>query len=235
MAITVVQSANAQNGLAQTFNTVFSSGPTQGNLLVALSWHDENLTDVEGISSSGWVRMATSVFDLSGFAYRASIWAKFAGAGESSTIAWDLGEANRRAHGWGVEISGVAFFELQTVDAADSVDAERDPAGTTLQVGPIEIPNNLIGLVICGTNNSSPTEPNWGADADVTDIGTGLNANFRSSGIGYVEGSGQTISPTATWGSTRQATSILAVLGIPPPSSNLLKGSSFQVWPAATP
>lgn len=232
---TIVQHANANNGLAQTFNTVFSGGPVEGNLLVALSWHDE-LAELESISSSGWLRQATAVFDLSGFDYRASVWAKFAGAGESSTIAWDLGEVNRRAHGWGAEISGVAFTELAAEDAADSVSAERDPAGTTLQVGPITVPQDLIAIAICGCNNSSATEPNWSADSDITDIGTGLNVNFRSTGIGFADGIEQTISPTATWGSGRQATQILAVLGVPPPvpPSSIVKAlSSFQVRAAS--
>ena len=230
---TIVQHANANNGLAQTFNTVFSGGPVEGNLLVALSWHDE-LADLEGISSSGWLRQATAVFDLGGFDYRASVWAKFAGAGESSTIAWDLGEINRRAHGWGAEISGVGFTELDAVDAADSVSAERDPAVTTLQVGPITVPQDMLAIAISGLNNSSATEPNWSADADITDIGTGLNVNFRSTGIGFADGIEQTISPTATWGSSRQGTQILAVLGVPPPASILKALSSFQVTPASS-
>ena len=232
---TIVQHANSNNGLAQTFNTVFSGGPVEGNLLVALSWHDEG-SDIEAITSSGWLRQATQVFDLGATAFRASVWAKFAGASESSTIAWDLGEVNKRCHGWGVEISGVGFVELAAEDAADSVGAERDPAGTTLQVGPITVPQGMFAIAISGLNNSSTIEPNWSADADITDIGTGLNVNFRSTGIGFADGIEQTISPTATWGSSRQGTQILAVLGVPPPvpPSSILKAlSSFQVTPAA--
>ena len=233
MAVTIEQSANSTNTLAQTFNTVFSSGPTEGNLLVALLWHDELSTDVEDLTSSGWERQATSVFDLGGFDYRASIWAKFAGAGESSTVAWDLGEVNRRAHGWAVEISSAPFSELEAEDTADSVDAETDPAGTSNQVdSAIAFIQGQLAFAICGTTNTSATEPNWAADPAVTDIGTGLSSNFRATGIGFAEDPGS-IQPTATWGTSRQATQIVAVIGIPPPASLALKGSNFHVTPAS--
>ena len=233
MAIAVVQSASGTNGLAQTWNVTLGVAPTEGNLLVCLQFHDESAGDVENLPGSGYTRLNTAAYTMSGFSYRVSVFAKFAGAAEPTATLFDNGEANRRAHGWVAEFSGVAFSTLQATDTADEVDANRDPAGTTLQVGPITIPANLIGVVICGTNNSSATEPNWSADSDITDIGTGLNSNFRATGIGWVEGAGQTISPTATWGSSRQADSILVVVGVPPPGSTVLKGSSFRVTPAS--
>lgn len=233
MSISVVQHANANNGLAATFNVILGATPTEGNLLVCLSFHDESAGDVENDPGSGYTRLNTAGWDLSGFTYRPSVFAKIAGAGESATTQFDFNEVNRRGHGWVVEFSGQLFTTLQARDTADEVNAERDPAGTTLQVGPITIPAGLIGVVISGTNNSSATEPNWSADPDITDIGTGLNVNFRSSGIGWVDGADQTISPTATWGSTRQGAQILVVVGVPPPGSTVLKGSSFRVSPAS--
>ena len=229
---TIVQNAVAQNGLAQTFNVILGAGPTEGNLLVGLSFHDESAGDVEN-APSGYTRLATFGSDLAGLTYRCSVFGKFAGAGESATTQFDFGEVNRRGHAYMVEMSGVTFTTLQGTDAAPFVGAERDPAGTTLQVGPIEIPAALIGFAICGTNNSSSTPPNWSADLDMTDI-QNLNVNFRSTGSSFVDGSDQIISPTATWGSSRQAVQILAVIGIPPPGSTALKGSSFRVTPASS-
>ncbi len=229
---TIVQNAVGNNGLAQTFNVILGAAPTEGNLLVGLSFHDESAGDVEGLPGSGYTRLATFGSDLSGFTYRASCFAKFAGAGESATTQFDFGEVNRRGHAYMVELSGVLFTTLQATDAAPNVGAERDPAGTTLQVGPIEIPTGLIGFAINGTNNSSTVTPKWATDPDVTDI-QNFNVNFRSTGCGFVDGAGQTISPTCTWGSSRQAVQMLAVIGIPPPGSIALKGSSFRVTPAS--
>lgn len=231
MSISVVQSASAQNGLAQTFNVTLGAPPTEGNLLVCLSFHDESAGDVEGLPGSGYTRLATAGYALPAVIYRVSVFAKFAGAAESASTLFDFGEVNRRGHGWAVEFTGQLFTNLQATDTADKVDAERDPAGTSLQVGPITIPASLIGVAICGLIGTSATEPNWSGDPDVTDIGTGLSANFRASGIGWVEGSDQTISPTATWGSNRQGDQILAIVGVAPPGSTLLKGSTFRVTP----
>jgi hypothetical protein len=232
MAISEVQSAIAQNGLAQTFNVVLGAAPTEGNLLVAMYWHDRSAGDVENNPGSGYTRLNTVGYDLSGFTYQASVFAKFAGAGESATTLFDFGEVNRRGHGHMVEFTGQIFTSLQSADTAEKVDAERDPAGTTLQVGPITIPTNLLAIAINGTNNSSPTAPNWSAESELTDI-INLNANFRATGSAWAEGTGQTISPVCTWGSSRQATQILAIIGVPPPGSTVLKGSSFRVTPAS--
>lgn len=229
----IVQSAKGQNGLAQTFNVILGAGPAEGNLLIGLTWHDESAGDVEN-APSGYTRLATFGSDLSGFTYRGSVFGKFAGPAESQTTQFDFGEVNRRGHGYMVELSGVVFTTLQGTDAAGFVGAERDPAGTTLQVGPVTIDAGLIGFAIHGNNGTSPTLPNWSADSDMTDIGTGQSVNFRSTGISFVDGSDQTISPTCTWGTNRQGVQILAVIGIPPPGSTALKGSSFRVTPASS-
>jgi hypothetical protein len=233
MSISVVQHANATNGLATTWNVILGAGPTEGNLLIGLTWHDESAGDAE-VAPSGYTRLATFNSFLGAFSYRASVWGKFAGPAESTTTQFNNGEVNRRAHGWMVEFSGVLFSTLHGTDLAPSVGAERDPAGTSLQVGPIEIPAALLGIAISGVDGTSPSaKPNWTADPDMTDIGIGLSVNFVASGISFVEGAGQTISPTATWSSNRRGVQILAVVGVPPPGSTVLKGSSFRVTPAS--
>lgn len=228
---TVVQDTKNTNTLAQTFNNTLGGTPAQGNLLVAFLFHDENSTDVASLTSSGWLRMATASADLGGIVYRISIWAKFAGASESTTIAWDLGEVNRRAHGYVAEYSGSEVTALNAEDGATFVQGERDPAGTSLQVdSPIEIGNGQLGITMIGCAGTSPTTPSWASE--VTEHEDWSN-NFRASAIGYTDPA-VTIQPTATWGTNRTAIEISVALGEPPPSTKCLTGSTFRVTPASS-
>lgn len=227
---TVVQDTKNTNSLAQTFNNTYGATPTEGNLLVAWIFHDENLDDVADLTSSGWTRMATVEATLSGLDYRISLWAKFAGSSESTTVAWDLGEANRRAHGYAVEFSDVQVTELNAEDAAVFVSGAETSVGTSNQVDDsIEIQAGQLGLAMVGLNGTSPTTPSWASE--VTEHEDWSN-NFRASAVGYVD-PGATVQPTATWGSNRHSLQMVVALGVPPPVSKALKRSSFTVTKAA--
>lgn len=235
MAISVVQSAKSNNGLAQTFNTVFSSAPTEGNLLIAALRHDETSADIADLTSSGWTRMQTVLFSAFSPDYRLSVWAKFAGAGESSTIAWDIGEVNRRSHGWGVEISGAAFSTLPTEDTADEVNGDETVASGSNQVdNSIDVPEDLLAFCIVGMIGTiTGGTVSW--DSGVTTIDD-YSANFNGSGVGVIEGP-VTVQPTVTWTGNRQSFHALIIVGEPPPpvpESAVLRGSSFQVRPASS-
>lgn len=237
MAATVVQANVATNGLAQTFNNTYTGGPVEGNLLVACIWHDESTpgSDIATLTSSGWTRMFTHAAMLGSFSYRMSVFAKFAGAGESTTVAWNLGEVNRRTHGYAVEFSGTGVVELPAADAADFVFHDGTTAGTSNQVdNSIEIPDGVLGFTLIGLSQNSTVRPSWASEVTkILDSAT----NFKGSAIGYTDPV-VTIQPTATWGTSRTNEQATALIGVPPPippSTKLLARSSFQVWPAATP
>lgn len=222
----VVQDTKNQNGLAQTFNNTFSATPTEGNLLLAFIFHDETMSDIADLTSSGWRRLGTAVGELSGTDYRISVWGKFAGASESTTVAWDIGEVNRRAHGYAVEYQDAPLTVLPAEDAAAVVTGINGvTAGTSNQVDdPIDIGNGQFGVAMVGTAGSSPTPPSWASEVTENED---WNINFRSTAIGFIDPS-VTVQPTATWGSNR--TNMQAVFALGAASVPLvLKGrSSFQ-------
>lgn len=231
MAITIDQTAFATNTLAQTFNVVYGATPTEGDLLVAFLWHDETSADIADLTSGGWIRMGT--FLAAGLTpdFRISVWAKFAGASEPTTVAFDIGEVNRRVHGWAIEISGFLFDTLQAEDTADQVDNEETIAGISNQVdAALTIPAGVIAVAMIGMTGTI-TDPSVSWDSGVTTIAD-ASANFRGSGIGYLEGS-DTQQPTASWTGSRTNAHLFIIVGVPPPSSKLLTGSSFQIRPAS--
>lgn len=227
MAAVVEQSTKASNGLSQTFNITFSPAPTEGNLLVAFLFHDEASADIATITSSGWTRMATVVYTLSSFDYRLHVYAKFAGASESTTVAVDLGEPNRRTHGWAVEFSGSEVTELNAEDAATQVSTDNGTvASTSNQVDdPIDIGAGQLGLAIAGTTSSSTVPPSWASE--ITNIDN-WNSNFKATGIGYADPPAVGIQPSASWNTTRQNVQLCIALGVPPPMSTVLAGSTFR-------
>jgi hypothetical protein len=232
MALTVVQDTKNTNGLAQTFANTYSVTPTEGNLLAAFLWHDETVADIATLTSSGWTRMATAVTTLGGFDYRLHIYAKFAGAAESTTVGWDLGEVNRRTHGYAVEYSSSGVTELNAEDAATKVTGDNGgAAATSNQVDEaIIIAGGQIALAICGTTNTSATAPSWASEITTNE---NWSNNFKASGIGYADGGAGSIQPTATWGSNRTNFHMVVALGLPPTTSKLKAGSTFRALKVA--
>lgn len=230
MATTVVQDTKSTQGLAQTLTITFSSGPTEGNLLLCWTWHDETGHNVS-MSSSGWTRMATYVSTLSGFSYRITLWAKFAGASESTTISVDLGEVNRRAHGYGVELSGTGVTQLNEADAAVNVTGNNGgAAGTSNQVtSSIDIVNGQIAVALCGLNGTSASAPTWASEITMHE---NWSNNFRASGVGYADPPG-TLQPTSTWGTNRNNMQMVVALGEPPAGSKVKAGSTFRALKVA--
>ncbi len=222
----IVQSATSSNGLAVTFNTIFGVTPTEGNFLVAWIWHDEVSTDIEELTSSGWVRMGTFAAALAATVYRLSVYAKFAGAAESTTVAWDLNEVNRRAIGFVSEFQDVPLTELPAVDAAAISSNSIDAGGTSNQVDDaIDVGSGQLGLVMVGLNGTSPTEPSWATEVTfIRDSST----NFRCATIGFVDPAA-TVQPDAAWGTTRFSNHAIFVLGDATVPLIIKARSSFQI------
>lgn len=204
MAIAHVQSVVSTNTLAQTFNSIYGSGPTNGNLLVACLFHDETLQDVASLTSSGWTRQGT--FDATTLTTdgRQSIWAKIAGAAESQTVAWDIGEVNRRAHGYALEFSG--FIEsIANLDGATLSGGENNVGGSSIQVAASvsgRVDSLLIGLG--GGWGSGLSAFSWNSSL-TTQIQS--SANFRGSAVGWKEGSA-TDQPTLSWTGNRERSAV---------------------------
>ena len=199
MAIAHVQSVVSTNTLAQTFNTVFGVGPTDGNLMVACLFHDEVSQDISNLTSAGWVRAAT--FDATTLSPdgRQSVYCKLAGAAETQTVSWDLGEVNRRAHGYALEFSG--FIELvPDLDAAAFSGGEDNTSGSSIQVGAsVSVRVNGLGIAIGG---------GWGSGLSAFSYDSGLTTqiqsalNFRGSAVGWIEGA-NALQPTLSWTGNR--------------------------------
>lgn len=223
---TVEQDTKASNGLSQTFSNTYSSGPTEGNLLIAFLFHDETLTDVSDLTSSGWSRLGTAVETLGGIDYRISVYGKFAGASESTTVSWDLGEVNRRAHAYAVEFSGSPLVAIPAEDAAASETNGEDPATTSNQLAAsIRVGGGQFGLAMVGVTNSSSTPPSWASE--VTQIDN-WNSNFKATAIGYVDPTAE-VQPTATWNTSRTNMQTVFVLGEPTLPLKIKARSSFQI------
>lgn len=194
MAIAHVQSSTSTNGLAKTFNSTYGVTPTLGNLLVACLFYDETLQDAAALTSAGWTRAAT--FDAATLTPdgRQSVYAKIAGAAESTTVAWDLGEVNRRAHGYALEFSG--FVEaIPDLDGATFVSGENAAAGTSIQVSSsLALKVNALGIAIGGAWNSV-SGISWDSGLANPISNT---ANFRGSAVGWIEGA-NTLQPTVSW------------------------------------
>ena len=216
MAIAHVQSTVSTNTLAQTFNTVFGVAPTNLNLLVAAIFHDETLQDVSAITSGGWTKQAT--FDATTLTPdgRQSIFAKIAGVAESQTVAWDIGEVNRRAHGYCIEFSG--FIEsIADLDAATLSGGENSANGSSIQTGAaINIRTDGLGIAIGG---------GWGSGLSAFSYDSGLTTqiqsavNFRGSAaggselaqesLGWIEAGGS-LQPTLSWTGSRPRSVLFA-------------------------
>ncbi len=237
MAITIEQNQRGTNGTAQTFNVIFSPAPTEDNLLIATLGHDETSADISDLTSSGWRRLNTFGAVAPAPDLRMSAWAKFAGAAEPTTVAFDLGEVNRRAHGRLLEISGHLFTELPVENTADQVTGEDGSAVSSNQVdSSLVIAAELVGIIhIYMLGNITDPSVSW--DEGVTIVDDWSN-NFRGSAIGYLEGEA-TAQPTASWTGATPVAHQFVLSGVgsepppPPPTSNVLKGSSFQVRRAA--
>jgi hypothetical protein len=231
MAVTVEQDTKSTQGLGQTLTITYSSGPTEGNLLLAWAWHDETGDNVS-MSSSGWTEMATTTASLGGFTYRITLWAKWAGASESTTISIDLGETNRRAHGYGVELSGHGVTELPAALGATFVSGDNGGStGTSNQVDDaIEIQSGQIGVALCGLNGTSASAPTWASEITMNE---NWSNNFRASGIGYTENGAGSIQPTSTWGTSRHNLQMVVALGVPPAVSKVLAGSTMRALKVA--
>ena len=223
---TVVQDAKATNGLAQTFNIIYGGTPVEGNFLVAFLFHDETSTDIEDITSSGWRRLGTTLGTLSTVDYRISVWAKFAGSSEPTTVAVDLGEINRRTHGYVVEYSGVPLTVLPAADAAANETKTIDLAGTSNTLdNSIQIGGGQLGLAMVGLNGASPTTPSW--TSEITENEDWSN-NFRASAIGFVDPPA-TVQPEATWGTPRFSVHVVFVIGEAIVPVTVKAHSSFQL------
>ncbi len=224
---TVVQNTKVNNGLAQTFNNVYVGFPVEGNLLIAWIYADEATTDIATLTSAGWTRMGTFVATLGGFDYRISCWAKFAGAGETKTVSWDLGEANRRAHGYAVEFSGVPLLVMPATDsAAKSTSDNGGATGNSNQVDDaIDIGGGQFGVVMQGVVLTSAVPPTWATEVTFID---NWSINFKASGIGFVDPAA-TVQPLATWGNVRHNLQVIFVLGDPIAPVTVKAHSSFQL------
>ncbi len=201
MAIAHVQSVTGSNGLAQTFGVTYGVTPTNGNLLIAALFHDETLQDQSTVTSAGWTRAAT--FDASTLTPdgRISVYARLAGVSEPTAVNFDLGEVNRRAHGYALEYSG--FIEsIPDADGGSKAVAESSANVNSLQVSTsLSLRVNALGIAIGGAFNSSGGTPSW--DSGLTTQITN-SANFRHTGLGWIEGA-NTLQPTLSWVSNRPA------------------------------
>lgn len=228
MAAVIVQDTKSTQGLGVTLTITFSPAPTEGNLLLAWAWHDQTGDNVS-MTSSGWTRIAHTIETLDGFDYRLSLWAKFAGAGESTTITIALGEVNRRAHGYGVEISGSGITELNAADTATFVSGWNTGGGTSNQVDTtIDIGTGQLAVAMVGLNGTSASTPDWASEITRNES---WSNNFRASAIGYADAPATGLQPTATWGSNRSNMQMVVALGVAPPPpapSKVLAGSSFR-------
>lgn len=213
MAITVQQGAFATNTLAQTFSVVLTDTPVEGAPLVAFLWHDElTVVDAADITSAGWVRMNTHLFPFgAGVDFRTSVWAKFAGAAETKTTAFDLGEVNRRAHGFVIEFTGATFTLLPAEDTASKVTHENTVAGATNTVdSALAIPAPLMAVSLVGLTGTM-TIDSFAFDSGLTKIGD-ANSNFRGTGLAFLEGA-DTQTPTATWTGNRTNGQMFVLIG----------------------
>ncbi len=201
MAIAHVQSAVATNTLAQTFTTTYGATPSSGNLLVAMLGHDEVGQDISTITSAGWVRQAT--FDAIALTPdgRLTCFAKIAGASEATAVDWDLGEANRRAHGYALEYSG--FVEsIADAGAANKSGGEDSGNVTSVQTaGAINIRTDGLGIAIAMGFGSGLSAFSFDVGL-TTQIQSALN--FRGSAVGWIEAGGS-LQPTASWTGSRPA------------------------------
>jgi hypothetical protein len=171
--------------------------------------------------------MGTAVETLGGFPYRISVFAKFAGASEPTTVAVDLGEVNRRTHGYAVEFSGVPLVTLPAEDLAASETKGNTLASTSNQLdNPIKIGAGQFGLVGVTTNNSSSTPPTWTADPPT--FIDNWNNNFKATAIGYIDPT-ETVQPTATWNQSRANMQTVFVLGEALIPVTIKRHSSFQL------
>ncbi len=199
MAVGHVQSAVSTNTLAQTFDTLFGVTPTNGNLLVAGIFHDETVQDLSAITSGGWTKQAT--FDAATLSPdgRISIFAKIAGVSEPTTVAWDIGEINRRAHGYVIEFSG--FIEsIAGAGLANLSGGENSASGSSIQtLAPISIRTDGVGIALGG---------GFGSGLSAFSYDSGLTtqiqsaANFRGSALGWIEAGGS-LQPTLSWTGNR--------------------------------
>ena len=225
---TVAQDTKNTNTLAQTFNCTYSGAPTEGNLLIAFLFHDETSTDIATITSSGWTRVGTAVGSLSSVSYRISIWAKYAGAAESTTVAFDIGEVNRRAHGYAVEYTGAPLTPIPATDSALVSQGVVDSGATSNQVDDlVNVAAVQFAVAMIGLNGTSTTTPSW-AGGEVTENEDWSN-NFRASAIGYIDGPVSDVQPTASWGTSRASIQAVFVLGAAPDPLVIKARSSFQV------
>ncbi len=199
MAIAHVQSAVSTNTLAQTFNTNFGVAPTDLNLIVAALFHDEIGNDISFITSGGWTRQAT--FDATTLTPdgRMSVYAKIAGAAEPTALGWDLGEVNRRAHGYVIEFSG--FIEsIADLDGANLSGGENSASGSSIQTGAgIDIRTDGVGIAIGGGFGSGLSAFSYDSGL-TTQIQSALN--FRGSALGWIEAGG-VLQPTLSWTGNR--------------------------------
>lgn len=212
MAIAKVQHKNGTNGLAQLFSVVFDSTPTEGNLLVAFLGHDETaVEDGADISDAGWTRMATFE-DATDPGRRVSVWAKIAGAAESATVNFDIGEVNRRVHAWVVEFSGFTG-SLPGEDAALFSGGYTASGAQSQQVdAAVVISDGNVGVAVMYTFTTF-TGASLSFNEGLATIGD-LQTNFRGSGIGWIEGGGS-LQPTATWTSGEEVTMMFVEVGSP--------------------
>ena len=157
---TIAQDTKATNTLAQTFSCTYSGSPTENNLLIAFLFHDETSADIADLTSSGWTRVGTAVGTLSSVDYRISIWAKFAGAAESTTVAFDLGEVNRRAHGYAVEYTDAPLTPIPAADSALVSQGVVDSGATSNQVDdPVDVAAVQFAVAMIGLNGASAVTP----------------------------------------------------------------------------
>lgn len=211
--ITQVNGAFATNNLEQTFNVVLPATPIEGNILIAFLWHDETGVDVATITSAGWRRMNTHPFPFGGSPdFRISIFAKFVGASETTTTSFDLGEANKRAHGFVIQFSGQGFTELADEDTADKVTHENTGAGTSNQVGAaLTIPADMFAVTMVGLTGVM-TIGSFAFNSGMTKIGD-ANSNFRGSGMAWLDGADDQ-QPTATWTGSLINAQMFVVIGV---------------------
>ncbi len=211
MAIAKVWHNNGINGLNQILNLNGSQAPVEGNLLVAFLGHDEAAgEDLADITSAGWTRMNT--FEGPGDPdKRVSVWAKIAGASEPQfpVVTWDIGEVNRRVHGWVVEFSGF-------VGSVPAEDAALFSGGYTLSAetqqvdAAVVIATDNLGVAFMYTF-SLFTPSSLSFDSGLNTIAD-LQSNFRGSGVGWIDGGGS-LQPTATWTSLEEVTMIFVEIG----------------------
>ncbi len=253
MDVEVARVQFAQADAANAPTATFGSAPTQGNVLVAASFHRVD-GHTPSISGSGWLGPITDFYAIANGQHGSpdnntrrgmAIWYKIAGDNEpaSITTSWSPATENRLL----VQEFSVTNGEFNIADVVSSVNNSGGNLVTSLGSGSTGvIPENtddnalLIGFI--GSRDAINGITSWTDGLGGSAGGSTGWGNQRAlwSGFGLADDEPDTRSSTATWSSSRRASAVLLGVGItcgpPPPSVEVVYDSTamFTAPPGVT-